>query len=157
VTPYSLVDTYQHIGITYCVNPQGERLESFWLNKWTYSMEHKLCSQKFNIVHIPCNWLIVQYLFQLTAHIIIITNLFHNIPCTSFSPWRPSSGIIKFQRHTFMITFCQRWANRKIIYSTVWYNIAEICKIHNYYGWFTYLYKFVLRFRPNIYVSVVMA
>jgi len=26
VTPYSLVETYQHIGITYCVYPQAERL-----------------------------------------------------------------------------------------------------------------------------------
>lgn len=130
--------------------------ESFLLNKWTHSMEHKLCNHKFNIVHIPCNWLIVQYLLQLTAHIIINKNLlFLNIPPTSFASWRPSSRIIKLQRHTFMIQYCQRCANTKLIYSTMWYNIAEICKIYNYYGWFTFIYKFVLRLQPNFYVSAV--
>jgi hypothetical protein len=42
---------------------------------------------KFNVVHIPCNWLTTKYLFQLTAYI-IITNYFtiyiHQLDATLF-------------------------------------------------------------------------
>jgi predicted nucleic-acid-binding Zn-ribbon protein len=93
--------------------------ESFWLNKWTYSMEHKLCSKKFNSVHISCNssnQLHIQLWIKIYYFMIFLTQ-------TSFH--RPSSGIIKLQRHTFMIKCCQRCAYTKSIYSTMWYSIAE--------------------------------
>jgi hypothetical protein len=99
---------------------------------------------EFNITHIPCNRLNIQYLIQQTAYLSVKKHLsFFDPPPTIFGPYRPSLG----RSCNNYNKCCQRCAYMELKYNVIKQNIAKMNKMYINYRYFIFLDNFMLSCR----------